>query len=89
MKFSKKFISLFLISLSFACNYKYDGDNPVINDVKNTKRIGKMLIANKNSNFLSLNFKFNLIFLTNNLHNIKNGIIIPSCFNKKINGNLK
>ena len=33
MKFSKKFISLFLISLAFACNYKYDGDNPVINHV--------------------------------------------------------
>ena len=33
MKFSKKFISLFFISLAFACTYKYDGDNPVINDV--------------------------------------------------------
>ena len=27
---------------------------PVINDVKNIKKIGKILIANKNSNFLSL-----------------------------------
>lgn len=33
MKFSKKFISLFLISLAFACNYNYEGDNPIINDV--------------------------------------------------------
>ena len=33
MKFSKKFISLFFISLASACTYKYEGDNPVINDV--------------------------------------------------------
>ena len=33
MKFSKKFISLFFISLASACTYKYDVDNPVINDV--------------------------------------------------------
>ena len=33
MKFSKKLISLFLISLAFACSYKYDGDNAVINDI--------------------------------------------------------
>ena len=33
MKFSKKFISLFFISLASACTYKYKGDNPVINDV--------------------------------------------------------
>ena len=26
MKFSKKFISLFFISLAFACTYKYEGD---------------------------------------------------------------
>ena len=62
--------------------------DPVINDVKNIKTIGKILIANKNSNFLSLKFKFNLIFLTNNQISIKKGIKIPTCFNKKINGNL-
>ena len=41
---------------------------------KNIKTIGKILIANKNSNFLSLKFKLNLIFLTNNQDNIKKGI---------------
>ena len=46
------------------------------------------LINNKNNNFLSLKFKSNLIFLINNMHNIKNGINIPICFSKKINGNL-
>ncbi len=33
MKFSKKFISLFYISLASSCTYKYDGDNAVINDI--------------------------------------------------------
>jgi len=33
MKFSKKFISLFLISLAFACSSKYDGDNVLINHI--------------------------------------------------------
>jgi len=33
MKFSKKFISLFFILPSFACSYKYDRDNVVINKV--------------------------------------------------------
>ena len=50
--------------------------------------MGKILIATKNSNFLSLKFKLNLIFFTNNLHNINKGIKIPICFNKKIAGNL-
>ena len=53
--------------------------DPVINEVKNIKKIGKILIANKNINFLSLNLKFNLIFLTNNQDNIKKGINIPTC----------
>ena len=61
---------------------------PVINDVKSIKIIGKILMAIKKSNFLSLKFKFNLIFLTNNQVNIKKGINIPICFNKKIAGNL-
>ena len=61
---------------------------PVINDVKNIKTIGKILMAIKKSNFLSLKFKFNLIFLTNNQDSIKKGINIPTCFNKKITGNL-
>ena len=30
---SNHFLSLFFISLAFACTYKYEGDNPVINDV--------------------------------------------------------
>ena len=34
MKFVKKLILLLLfISISLACNYYYEGDNPVINDV--------------------------------------------------------
>tara|TARA_B100000965_G_scaffold321236_1_gene282505 strand:+ start:222 stop:434 length:213 start_codon:yes stop_codon:yes gene_type:complete len=33
MKFSKKFISLFYISLASSCTYKYDGDNTIINDI--------------------------------------------------------
>ena len=34
MKFVKKLILLLLfISISLACNYTYEGDNPVINDV--------------------------------------------------------
>ena len=33
MKFSKKLVSLFFMLSVFACSYKYDGDNPVINDV--------------------------------------------------------
>ena len=33
MKFSKKFISLFFVLLCFACGYKYDRDNAVINDI--------------------------------------------------------
>ena len=33
MKFSKKFISLFYISLASSCTYKYDGDNAIINDI--------------------------------------------------------
>ncbi len=28
-----KNLPLFFISLSFACSYKYDGDNAVINDI--------------------------------------------------------
>ena len=62
--------------------------DPIINDVKNIKTIGKILIANKNSNFFSLNFKLILIFLTHNQDNIKNGISIPTCLNKKVVGNL-
>ena len=33
MKLSNKLISLFFISFAFACSYKYDGDNAVINDI--------------------------------------------------------
>ena len=33
MKFIKKLILLLFISISLACNYTYEGDNPVINDV--------------------------------------------------------
>ena len=62
--------------------------DPVINDVKSIKIIGKILMTNKKSNFLSLRLILNLIFLTNNQDNIKKGIKIPTCFNKKITGNL-
>ena len=58
--------------------------DPVISEVKNIKIIGKILTANKKSNFLSFEFKLNLIFFTSNQIKIKNGIIIPTCFNKKI-----
>ena len=51
------------------------------------RTIGKIFIANKKSNFLSLNLILNLIFLTNNQDKNKNGIRIPICFNKKIIGN--
>ena len=50
--------------------------------------IGKMLIANKKSNFLSLKLNLNLIFFANNQTKIKNGINIPICFIKKISGYL-
>tara|TARA_B100001287_G_scaffold1800_1_gene1362 strand:+ start:304 stop:516 length:213 start_codon:yes stop_codon:yes gene_type:complete len=33
MKFIKKLILLLFISISLACNYSYEGDNKVINDV--------------------------------------------------------
>ena len=33
MKFVKKLILLLFISISLACNFSYEGDNPVINDV--------------------------------------------------------
>tara|TARA_Y100000766_G_C18332949_1_gene330995 strand:- start:168 stop:380 length:213 start_codon:yes stop_codon:yes gene_type:complete len=33
MKSSKKFISIFFISLASACTYKYDWDNAVINNI--------------------------------------------------------
>ena len=50
--------------------------------------IGNMLIANKNSNFLSLRSNLNLIFFNNKQTKIKNGISNPTCFIKKISGNL-
>ena len=61
---------------------------PVINDVKNIKTIGKILMAIKKSKFLSLKLILKLIFFTNNQIKIKNGINIPICFSKKINGYL-
>ena len=50
--------------------------------------IGKIFIANKKRSFLSLKSNLYLIFLTNNHTKIKKGINKPTCFNKKINGNL-
>jgi hypothetical protein len=38
---------------------------PVTTEVKNISKIGNMLIANKNSNLLSLRSNLNLIFLIN------------------------
>ena len=38
MKFSKKFMSLFFISLASSCNYKYDGDNAIINDILESQK---------------------------------------------------
>ncbi len=45
--------------------------------------IGKMLIANKKSNFLSLKFNLNLIFFTNSQTKIKNGINNKNLFQEK------
>ena len=50
--------------------------------------IGKMLIDSKKSNFLSLKSNLNLTFFINNQTKIKNGISNPTCFIKKISGNL-
>ena len=47
-----------------------------------------MLIANKNSNFLSLRSNLNLIFFTKSQTKIKNGINNQTCFIKKMSGNL-
>ena len=62
--------------------------DPVIKDVKSIKIIGKILMAIKKSKFLSLKLILKLIFFTNNQIKIKNGTNIPTCFNKKITGNL-
>ena len=47
-----------------------------------------MSIANKKSNLLSLKSNLNLTFFTNSQTKIKNGINNPTCFIKKISGNL-
>ena len=47
---------------------------PVTTEVKNISKIGNILIANKNSNFLSLRSNLNLIFLIKSQTKIKNGI---------------
>jgi hypothetical protein len=62
--------------------------DPVTTEVKNINRIGKMLIANKNTNLLSLRSNLNLIFFIKSQTKIKNGISNPTCFIKKISGNL-
>ncbi len=59
---------------------------PVINDVKSIKIIGKILMAIKKINFLSLKLKLNLIFLTKSQDKIKNGTNITICFIKQIIG---
>ena len=56
---------------------------PVTTDVKNINMIGRILIANKKSNFLSLRLNLNLIFLTSSQTKIKKGMSIPICFIKK------
>ncbi len=60
---------------------------PVITDVINIKAIGKIFINNKNKNFLSFKLILNLIFFNNKYIKKKNGISIPICLSKKINGN--
>ncbi len=50
--------------------------------------MGRILINNKKSSFLSLKLNLNFIFFTNNQTKTKNGISNPICFVKKINGNL-
>ena len=50
--------------------------------------IGKIFIANKKRNFLSLKLNLNLTFFANNQTKTKNGINNPTCFIKKISGNL-
>ena len=61
--------------------------DPVIIEVKSISKIGKRLIDNKKSNFLSLKFILNFNFWTNSQVKIKNGINIPICFPIKIKGN--
>ena len=46
--------------------------------------IGKIFIANKKSNFLSLKLNLNLIFLTNNQTKIKMELIIQFVLIKKL-----
>ena len=50
--------------------------------------IGKILMANKKSNFLSLKLNLTFIFLTSSQTRIKNGMSNPTCFKRKISGNL-
>jgi len=54
-----------------------------------TKSMGKILMHNKKSNFLSLKLILNLIFFTSNQIKNKNGINIPNCLNRKIIGYFK
>ena len=61
--------------------------DPKIIDVINIKKIGKTLIDNKKSNFLSFKLIFNLIFLINSQIKMKKGIIIPICLLIKTKGN--
>ena len=69
-------------------DFKKQWMNDLYNEVKNIKQIGKILIAIKKSCSLLFKLILNLIFLTNNIANNKNGINIPICFAIKINGYL-
>ena len=61
--------------------------DPVTTDVRNINMIGRPLMANKKSNFLSLKLNLYFIFLTSNQTKIKNGISDAICLTRKIIGN--
>ena len=56
---------------------------PVTTEVKNISMIGKMLIANKNINLLSLRSNLNLIFLIKSQLKIKMELIFQLALLKK------
>ena len=62
--------------------------DPITKEVITISKIGKILIDNKKSNFLSLELILNFIFFTNSQIIKKKGIKIPICLPKKIIGNL-
>ena len=59
---------------------------PKIKEVIKIKKIGKKFKKIRKSNFLSLKLILKLIFFANSQIKKKNGVNIPICLIKKING---